>query len=119
MPGLRLLVSTSGLSAVKRQRWSAHRGGPQNSKTQHRSGVYKPVMATPTPSLFPLGEQPLSLEALQAVAEQAAQVVLTPTARRRIQAARAVVEAIANGGDESPSVYGVNTGFGFLADVRI
>jgi len=29
-----------------------------------------------------------------------------------------VVEAIQSGGDAAPAVYGVNTGFGFLADVR-
>jgi histidine ammonia-lyase len=33
--------------------------------------------------------------------------------------ARAVVERIQDGGDAAPPVYGVNTGFGFLADVRI
>src|SRR5262249_29166998 len=30
-----------------------------------------------------------------------------------------VVERIQRGGDAAPAVYGVNTGFGFLADVRI
>jgi histidine ammonia-lyase len=46
-------------------------------------------------------------------------VRLAPEASARIDAARAVVEAIQRGGDQAPAVYGVNTGFGFLADVRI
>jgi histidine ammonia-lyase len=32
---------------------------------------------------------------------------------------RAVIEAIAGGGESAPAVYGVNTGFGALAEVRI
>jgi len=33
--------------------------------------------------------------------------------------ARAVVDAVVAGGDQAPAVYGVNTGFGALAEVRI
>ena len=58
----------------------------------------------------------LTLSSLIAVAEGHEKVALSPEARRRVDAARAVVERKAEGGD---AVYGVNTGFGSLSDVRI
>ncbi|HXU72152.1 MAG TPA: histidine ammonia-lyase [Polyangia bacterium] len=66
-----------------------------------------------------LGRDPLTLEAIAAVARAGKKVQLTPEARARIDAARRVVDRIQDGGDAAPAVYGVNTGFGFLADVRI
>jgi len=53
------------------------------------------------------------------VARAGKKVQLSPEARARIDAARRVVDRIQEGGDAAPAVYGVNTGFGFLADVRI
>jgi histidine ammonia-lyase len=63
----------------------------------------------------------LTLEVIGAVAHRTRPVSprLAPAARERVLAARAVVERIQQGGDSAPAVYGVNTGFGFLADVRI
>jgi histidine ammonia-lyase len=58
----------------------------------------------------------LKLEEVWAVAHGRAQVELAPSARARVQAARARVEAVAEG--DTP-VYGINTGFGSLAEVRI
>lgn len=58
----------------------------------------------------------LTLDALERVARQRAPIGLTAAAPARVAAARAVVDRHA-AGDEA--VYGVNTGFGFLADVRI
>ncbi len=66
-----------------------------------------------------LGRQALTLEAIAEVARAGKKVALSPEARARIDAARLVVDRIADGGDAAPAVYGVNTGFGFLADVRI
>ena len=66
-----------------------------------------------------LGGAPLTLEDIVAVARGRVAVALGSDARARILRARAVVDAIAEGGDAAPAVYGVNTGFGFLADVRI
>src|SRR6476661_4340510 len=66
-----------------------------------------------------LGVDPLTLEAIAQVARAGKKVQLSPEARARIDAARRVVDRIADGGDAAPAVYGVNTGFGFLADVRI
>ena len=67
---------------------------------------------------FRLGQDLLTLEVLREVAAHGRAVVLAE-ARERVQRARDVVDRIARGGDQAPSVYGVNTGFGFLADVRI
>jgi histidine ammonia-lyase len=66
-----------------------------------------------------LGEGPIDLEALVAVARGRRAVVVGPRARAAMERSRGAVEAIADGGDDAPSVYGVNTGFGALAEVRI
>jgi histidine ammonia-lyase len=65
------------------------------------------------------GASPLTLDTIADVARGGRRVVLGPEARAKMNAARAVVERIQQGGDAAPAVYGVNTGFGFLADVRI
>ena len=57
----------------------------------------------------------LTLEAVERVA-LGARCTLSPAAGRRVSAARRAVERAARGGR---LVYGVNTGFGQLADVRI
>jgi histidine ammonia-lyase len=59
--------------------------------------------------------EPLSLEDVVAVARGAI-VALAPHARRRIETARVTVEDAVASGD---TVYGVTTGFGSLANVRI
>jgi len=58
----------------------------------------------------------LTLADLAAIADDAAAVGLDPAARTRIEEARAIVDRMADG--EAP-VYGINTGFGSFADVRI
>ncbi len=58
----------------------------------------------------------LSLEAIAEVGHGRAEVELSPEARRRVERARALVDRLAEG-DEP--VYGINTGFGTLAEVRI
>jgi histidine ammonia-lyase len=58
----------------------------------------------------------LSLSDLLAIADDGAEVGLAPEARARVHAARAVVDAKADG--DAP-VYGVNTGFGNFAETRI
>jgi len=58
----------------------------------------------------------LTLEQLVAIADRGERVGLAPAAIDRVRAARAVVDAKAGG--EEP-VYGVNTGFGSFADVKI
>jgi histidine ammonia-lyase len=58
----------------------------------------------------------LRLSDLEAVAQAQAQVRLTERARSRVAEARAVVDRLAAG--DAP-IYGINTGFGKLAEVRI
>ncbi|MFN8061905.1 MAG: histidine ammonia-lyase [Vicinamibacterales bacterium] len=58
----------------------------------------------------------LTLEALERIATMDEPVTLTDTTRARVAAARRVVDIKAEG---EAAVYGVNTGFGSLAEVRI
>jgi len=74
------------------------------------------------PTMHPnilLGDEPLDLPRLVAVARRRAPVSLGPRARARVTRARRYVESICEGGSRAPAVYGVNTGFGALAEVRI
>lgn len=66
--------------------------------------------------MIQLRGQRLSLDQIADVANGLEQVVLSDEARTRIAAARAVVEKIV---EQNRTVYGVNTGFGKLSDVRI
>jgi histidine ammonia-lyase len=58
----------------------------------------------------------LTVDELVAIADRGEEVAIAPDARARVIAARAVVDARADG--ELP-VYGVNTGFGSFAETRI
>lgn len=66
-----------------------------------------------------LGSEPLTLERIAEVARDFRSTVPSDTAMAAMDRARAVVDAIVAGGAEAPAVYGVNTGFGALAEVRI
>src|SRR5215470_8045965 len=66
-----------------------------------------------------LGEETLSIEVIAQVARKGREVVLAPAARERIDGARRYVERVLADGQKAPNVYGVNTGFGALAEVRI
>ncbi|MFT3699872.1 MAG: histidine ammonia-lyase [Kofleriaceae bacterium] len=68
---------------------------------------------------FRLGAEPLTLEALTQVARDRRPVEIAPEAMARMKKARDVVDEVVRGGDAAPAVYGVNTGFGALAEVRI
>jgi histidine ammonia-lyase len=63
-----------------------------------------------------LNGQPLSLDDISAVAFGRETVAIADSARPRIEAARKVIESIVA---RDEVVYGVNTGFGKLAEVRI
>jgi histidine ammonia-lyase len=58
----------------------------------------------------------LSLEAIVEVAHRRAEVDLSGEARGRVERARAVVDRVA---ESNEAVYGINTGFGTLSEVRI
>jgi histidine ammonia-lyase len=66
--------------------------------------------------MLELSGQKLSLEQIVGVARGAEHVALSPLARERMLESRRVVEQITESGRV---VYGVNTGFGKLADIRI
>ncbi len=63
--------------------------------------------------------RPLSLQDLAEVARAHRPVALCPEAREAVLASRRAIDAIASAGDAAPAVYGVNTGFGALAETRI
>ena len=66
--------------------------------------------------MIELNGDTLTLEQLVAIADDYEEVSLAASARRRVEAARAVVDRRAAG--DAP-VYGVNTGFGSFAETRI
>src|SRR5580765_4725626 len=66
--------------------------------------------------MLELNGQKLSLAQIVAVARGKESVTLSSTARARADEARQIVEKIIA---EGRTVYGVNTGFGRLSDVRI
>ncbi len=76
-------------------------------------------MAHVQTAVFRLGNDDLTLEALGEVARGRATVEIGSEARSLMEASRAVVDEVVAGGDAAPAVYGVNTGFGALAEVRI
>src|SRR6185295_1683277 len=61
----------------------------------------------------------LSLADLVAVARHDRRVEVCLEARERVLASRRAIDALVAAGDAGPSVYGVNTGFGALAEKRI
>ena len=66
--------------------------------------------------MIELNGQRLSLAQIAAIASGKESVGLSSAARQRVEKSRAVVEMIIA---EGRTVYGVNTGFGRLSDVRI
>ena len=60
--------------------------------------------------------EPLSLAEIEAVAIEGRKVAVSAAAQKRMAAGRALIEEILRAGQ---TVYGVNTGFGKLADVRV
>ncbi len=63
-----------------------------------------------------LGDRPLELADLYALSQRGTRAVLTDATIARVAASRAVVERAVAGG---ATMYGINTGFGKLAGVRI
>ncbi len=66
-----------------------------------------------------LGDAALTLEDIAAVARAGRTVRLGGPARAAMLRARAMIDDVVARGDAAPAVYGVNTGFGALAEVRI
>src|SRR5689334_13047522 len=66
--------------------------------------------------MITLDSSSLTIEQLVAIADRDEPVTLADQARGRVRAARAVVDARARGDEPA---YGINTGFGSFADVKI
>lgn len=66
-----------------------------------------------------LGDDELTLTAIAQVARGQRRVEIGTRAHAAMVRARRVVDEVVAGGDAAPAVYGVNTGFGALAEVRI
>ncbi|WXA88904.1 histidine ammonia-lyase [Pendulispora rubella] len=63
--------------------------------------------------------KPFSLRDLEDVALRGRAVEFHPEARAKVIASRAAIDRVALQGDDAPSIYGVNTGFGALSETRI
>ena len=73
-------------------------------------------METASPAVLYLDGRPLTLAEIESVAAQSRPVAIASEAVDRVARSRRVIEEILEAGE---TVYGVNTGFGKLADVRI
>ena len=74
--------------------------------------MIRPSMAQP----LLIGESPLAIADVVAVARARRPVALAAGVAERVAAGRRALEAVAS---HDPPTYGVNTGFGHLASVRI
>lgn len=70
-------------------------------------------------SILELGSEPLTLQNISEVARGFREVVPSAPSLVAMKRSRDVVDAIVSGGASAPAVYGVNTGFGAMAEVRI
>ena len=66
---------------------------------------------------IPIDGQSLTIEDVMAVARERRETMLMPDARERMASSHAYVETLLT--PEAPPVYGINTGFGFLAETPI
>jgi histidine ammonia-lyase len=65
---------------------------------------------------FRLGRDPITLESIRDIALFGQKVVLTPSAKKKIERAYRYLQSRTKKGE---TIYGVNTGFGLLSNVRI
>ncbi len=72
-----------------------------------------------SPPSVRLGEDALTLAMLAQIGRDGRGVELPAAARGRMERSRAAVDEITHGANDAPRVYGVNTGFGALAEVSI
>jgi histidine ammonia-lyase len=81
---------------------------------QHLARYHRKIMEVE--ASLELSGQALTLEEIAAVAGDSREVTVASEAWPKIKASRQVVEAVVTSGE---TAYGINTGFGKLADVRI
>src|SRR5690606_5403939 len=92
--------------------WAEHCG----RAAAHRPGKYGKDEKDMSRAQVIIDGDTLELEALKRVALGEAEVVLSQDSAARVDRARALVDRIADG---DVATYGINTGFGTLAEVRI
>src|SRR4051794_37162748 len=126
-----LVFGGAGASGAPSLAPASSSGGVPNALKDHHSGaevstklpvipsIWRGTPAPVKPTPFRLGDDVLTLEALADVARRGRAVEIGTRARAAMTRARSVVDAVVAGGDAAPAVYGVNTGFGALAEVRI
>lgn len=90
--------------------------GPSRRKFNHARPHAEMNQTVPKPVFI---GQPITIEQLWAVAHDDAEVALDQDARKRVLAARVPIDELVAQGDSAPAVYGINTGFGALAETRI
>ncbi len=61
----------------------------------------------------------LTLEDFRSIVDHGGACSLSESARQKVQRARDLIEEVTSHGEDTPAVYGVNTGFGDLSKVRI
>ena len=61
----------------------------------------------------------LNLQGFGAIVDGGQPCALSASARVKVEAARRLIERVTSHGEETPAVYGVNTGFGDLSKIRI
>jgi histidine ammonia-lyase len=61
----------------------------------------------------------LSIQDVVDVARHGRKVSVDDAVRQRVEDARAPIDALVAAGDKAPAVYGINTGFGALAETRV
>src|SRR5262249_46215184 len=86
------------------------------SELRYVAPPFQPAEPTMSRQRILIDGDTLQLDQIHQVADNAATVELTPGSLARVKASRALVERVAAG--DAPA-YGINTGFGTLAEVRI
>jgi histidine ammonia-lyase len=61
----------------------------------------------------------LTLQDFRSIVDHGGACTLSESARQKVQRARDLIEEVTSHGEDTPAVYGVNTGFGDLSKVRI
>jgi histidine ammonia-lyase len=77
---------------------------------------FSSIQAMGPQGILELSGQPLKIEEIASVAHRKRKVAVAKDAWRKVNASRSIVEGVITSGE---TTYGINTGFGKLADVRI
>jgi histidine ammonia-lyase len=81
-----------------------------------RTAPFRPEEYHRRMEVLTLDGRPLTLHQVQIVANEGLGIAIAPSAQNRVRKSRTLIEQIVGRGE---TVYGVNTGFGKLSDVRV